>query len=354
MTLRLVYLIFCQVSAWMALLMRSEGSKTAEILVLRHQVSVLRRQVARPRPTWADRALLSAPARLLPKTRRRDLFVTPGTPLRWHADVITRRWTGKRQRCGRPPTSPPLRRVIVRLAAENPNWGYRHIAGELAGMGRKVGASTVWAILKRAGIDPSPRRSGPTWTEFLRGQAHGILACDFFPCDTVLLTRLYCFAVVEHANRRVHILGVTAHPTADWVCQQARHLLMDLDDLGAQFTFLIRDRDSKFTSMFDAVFASEGIQIIKTPIRAPRANTIMERWIGSLRQELLDRILILNARHLRQVLDEYENHFNTHRPHRSLTQAAPPRALPQPETADITIIRRDRLGGTIHEYRQVA
>jgi putative transposase len=240
------------------------------------------------------------------------------------------------------------------MAAENPGWGYRRIAGELAGMGRQVGASTVWAILQRAGIDPSPRRSGPTWTEFLRGQAHGILACDFFHCDTVLLTRLYCFAVVEHANRRVHILGVTAHPTADWVTQQARNLLMDLDDLVAQFKFLIRDRDSKFTSMFDAVFTSEGIQIIKTPIRSPRANAIMERWIGSLRRELLDRILILNAQHLRRVLVEYEHHFNTHRPHRSLAQAAPLRALPQPETADLKIIRRDRLGGAIHEYQQVA
>ena len=354
MTLRLVYLIFCQLSAWMALLVRSEASKTAEILVLRHQVSVLRRQVARPRLSWADRAVFSALARLLPQARRRHLFVTPGTLLRWHADLIRRRGTSKRQRPGRPRTSPPLRKLVLRLAAENPDWGYRRIAAELAGMGRKVGASTIWAILHRAGIDPCPRRSGPTWTEFLRAQTSGILACDFFSCDTVLLTRLSCLAVVEHATRRVHILGVTAHPTADWVAQQARNLLMDLGDHVSQFKFLIRDRDSKFTSMFDAVFVSEGIRIIKTPIRAPRANAIMERWIGSLRREVLDRMLILNARHLHRVLTEYEDHFNTHRPHRALDHAAPLRALPQPDTTDTKIVRRDRLGGVIHEYMQVA
>lgn len=221
-------------------------------------------------------------------------------------------------------------------------------------MSRQVGASTVWAILTRTGIDPSPRRSSPTWAEFLRTQASGILACDFFPCDTVLLTRLYCFAVVEHANHRVHILDVTAHPTADWVTQQARTLLIDLGDRVQQFKFLIRNRDAKFTSTFDAVFASEGIQIIKTPTQAPRANSIIERWIGSLRREVLDRMLILNARHLRRVLAEYEHHFTTHRPHRSLDQAAPLPALPQPDITDTKITRRDRLGGVIHEYMRVA
>jgi transposase InsO family protein len=349
-----VYLIFLRLMSWAALLERSDTSKVAEILVLRHQLAVLRRQVARPRPSWADRAVISALARMLSTTRRRHLFVTPGTLLRWHADLVKRRWTFKRQRPGRPPTRPSICELILRMARENPNWGYRRIAGELAGMGRQTGASTVWAILKRAGIDPCPRRSGPTWGEFLRAQAKGILACDFFHCDTVLLTRLYCFAVVEHATRRVHILGVTAHPTADWVAQQARNLVMDLGDRARQFRFLIRDRDAKFTSIFDAVFASEGIQVIKTPIQAPRANAIMERWVGSLRRELLDRVLILNARHLRHVLAEYETHFNTHRPHRSLAQAAPLRPLDKPETGDIKVIRRDRLGGVIHEYAQVA
>jgi transposase InsO family protein len=205
-----------------------------------------------------------------------------------------------------------------------------------------------------AGIDPCPQRSGPTWSEFLRAQAAGLLACDFFHYDTVLLTRLYCFAVVEHATRRVHILGVTAHPTADWVAQQARNLVVDLGDRAARFRFLIRDRDVKFTSVFDSVFTSTDIQIIKTPIQAPRSNAIMERWVGSCRREILDRLLVLDARHLRHVLAEYETHFNGHRPHRSLGYAAPLRTLGDAETGDIKITRRDRLGGVIHEYAQVA
>src|ERR1700716_4593637 len=194
--LRLVYLIFLRLTCWAALFARSDSAKNAEILVLRHQLAVLRRQVARPRPSWADRAVISALARVLSTTRRRQLFVTPGTLLRWHADLVKRRWTFKRQPPGRPPTRPSIRALILRMAREHPNWGYRRITGELAGMGRQTGASTVWAILKRASIAPSPRRSGPTWSGFLRAQAEGILACDFFHCDTVLLTRLYCFAVV--------------------------------------------------------------------------------------------------------------------------------------------------------------
>jgi integrase-like protein len=213
----------------------------------------------------------------------------------------------------------------------------------------------VWSILKRAGIDPAPRRDGPSWRQFLCGQVRGILATDFFCVDTLLLQRLYVLFVVEYATRRIHLLGVTANPGGAWVAQQARNFLMDLGDRATQFTFLIRDRDSKFTSVFDAVFASEGIGILRTPVRVPQANAIAERWIGTVRRELLDRVLIMNRRHLMAVLTEYVAHFNHHRPHRALHQAAPLRSLPLPASrSQLHLRRRDLLDGLIHEYAQVA
>ncbi|WP_460348118.1 integrase core domain-containing protein [Actinoallomurus acanthiterrae] len=221
-------------------------------------------------------------------------------------------------------------------------------------MGRTIAPSTVWAILKKAGIDPAPRRSGPTWREFLKGQAAGILACDFFSVETIMLVRLYCFAVVEHTTRRVHVLGVTAHPTAAWITQQASNLLLDLGDRADRFAFMIGERNIKFPVGLDAVFQAEGIRIIKTPAQAPRANATMERGVGSVRREILDRILIINAAHPRKVLTEYETHFNAHRPHLRLNQASPFRVHPDPADADIEAIRRDRLGGLLHEYSQVA
>ena len=240
------------------------------------------------------------------------------------------------------------------MARENPTFGYRHIAGEIACLGRKVSPATVWAISKKAGFDPAPQRGDLAWTQFLKAQASGILACDFFSVETITLTRLYCFTVVEHATRRIHVLGITANPTAGWVAQQARNLMLNLGDRIGDFRFLIRDRDSKFTSVFDEVFKTEGICIVLTAPQAPRMNAIMERWVGSVRRELLDRILIVSERHLRKALAEYEAHFNTHRPHRPLDQAGPLRALPDPIDAEIKVIRRDRLGGLLHEYSQVA
>jgi transposase InsO family protein len=241
------------------------------------------------------------------------------------------------------------------LATENPTWGYRRVHGELAGLGYQIGASTVWKILHHAGIDPAPRRAGPSWAQLLRAQAHGILACDLLHLDTITLHRLYAFFVIEHATRRVHILGVTAHPTAAWLTQQARNLLMDLDDAGRRIRFLIRDRDAKFTTAFDTVFTAVDVRIIKTPVRAPRANAIAERFVGTIRRELLDRLLIINQRHATAVLRQYERHYNDHRPHRTLGQAAPLRPLPEHTTTELQrVLRRDRLGGLIHEYQQVA
>ena len=240
------------------------------------------------------------------------------------------------------------------MARENPRWGYRRIQGELVGLGHPIAASTVWTILKKAGLDPAPRRSGPTWRQFLAAQAHAILAVDFAHVDTVFLRRLYVLVVIEHGRRRVHIAGITAHPTGAWVAQQARNLLIDLADRADQFRFLIRDRDSKFTAAFDAVFTGADIRIVRTPVRAPRANAIAERVIGTLRRECLDHLLITGPCHLAAVLEQYVEHDNTHRPHRSLDQRPPAGRTPPPREATVRPLRRDRLGGLLHEYVQVA
>jgi transposase InsO family protein len=352
---RLTYLMLLRVLGWLALLTRSDTSKDVEILVLRHEVAVLRRQTPPPRLTWPDRALLSALSRLLPHRLRLNRVVCPRTLLRWHAELVKRRWTYRRRRPGRPMTPQPVRDLVLQLARENPTWGYRRIHGELVGLGHSIAASTIWKILKAAGLDPAPRRSGPTWTQFLTAQAHAILAIDFAHVDTVFLRRLYALIVIEHSTRRVHIAGITAHPTGAWVTQQARNLLMDLGDRAEQFRFLIRDRDTKFTDTFDAVLQAAEISIIKTPAQAPRANAIAERWIGSLRRECLDQMLITGPRHLAHVLREYCEHYNTHRPHRSLHQHPPAgRLFTAPHGLNKRPLRRNRLGGLIHEYLQVA
>jgi transposase InsO family protein len=356
-SLRFAYLAVLRIFGWLILLARSDRAKDAEILILRHQVAVLQRQVKAPQLSWADRAVLAALASLLPGSQLRQLrlIVSPRTLLRWHAGLVRRRWAYPRRARGRPRTAPTVRALVLEMARDNPGWGYRRIHGELVGLGHKLAPSTVWQILKDVGIDPSPRRSGQTWRAFLDAQAKTILAADFFHVDTVLLRGLYVLFFIEHGTRRVHLAGITAHPTGEWVTQQARDLLMNLGDHADGLKFLIRDRDAKFTAAFDAVLTAAGVRIIKTPVRAPRANAIAERWISSARRECLDRMLITGERHLRLVLGEYADHYNLHRPHRALQQAPPAgRPVPPAPGANVRVLRQDRLGGLIHEYSQVA
>ena len=353
MLFRLVYLAVSRSFAWLALLARSDASKDLEILVLRHEIAVLRRQVASPKPDWADRGVLAALARLLPGHLRAHRIVTPGTLLAWHRRLVKRKWTYP-GRPGRPAVSPEIRDLVLQLARQNPRWGYRRIQGELLGLGHRAGEGTIRRILAKAGLGPAPRRTSPTWRQFLTSQASGILACDFLHVDTVFLKRLYVFFVMEIETRRVHVLGVTANPTGSWTAQQARNLLMDLGERAGRFKFLIRDRDGKFTAMFDYVFAGGGVRIIKTPVRSPRANSFAERYVGTLRRECLDHLLIHGERHLRTVLAEFESHYNHHRPHRGRS-LHPPVHNPG-EAIDMTarITRQTAVSGLINEYHRAA
>jgi putative transposase len=338
----------------LVLRMRSERVKEIEILVLRHQLRLLERQVARPQLCPADRALLAAFSRALPRRAWASFVVTPATLLRWHRELVDRRWTYPHRRPGRPETAAEVRELVVRLARENPGWGYRRVQGELVGLGIAIAASTVWTILRGAGIEPAPRRLDSSWREFLRRQASSILECDFLTVDTVFLKRFYVLFFIELQSRRVHLAGVTARLDSAWVSQQARNLIMRLADESVRLRFLIRDRDSKFTRDFDEVFRSEGIRVIKAPVRAPKARAHAERWVGSLRRECLDRLLIVGRRHLERVVRVYVEHYNRERPHRALELAPPLADARHGQCSSAEVRRRDRLGGLIHEYYRAA
>ena len=260
------------------------------------------------------RALIATLLGVIPRRRRHGLrlLVTPDTIVRWRRDIIRHRQAARSRRgkTGRPATRRNIKALVLRLARENPEWGYRRIHGELAGLAVKVAASTVWEILTTSGIDPAPRRTGPTWSQFLRSQAEAILACDFFSVDLPGGTRAHVLAVIEHATRRIRILGVTQHPTGAWTAQQARNLLMDFGGQADRAKFMIRDRGPDFAAAFDAVLADAGIQTVLCNVRTPRMNAIAERWIGGCRRELLDRTLIWNQAHLRRILRQYEAHHN--------------------------------------------
>ena len=368
MLLRLACIAVTHAFTALRLIPMNDHGKDVEILALRHQLAVLQRRLGNQRPGLqaADRVFLAALLAPLPRTALRQLrlIVSPDTVLRWQRDFMNNRHTrlSRNPRPGRPRTIASVRRLTLRLAAENPAWGYRRVHGELALLGIKLAPSTVWEI-KAEGIDPATQRSNVTWTTFPQSQAEAILAMDFIETVTLTGQRQYILAAIHHAHRGVRVLGTTAHPTHAWVTQAIKNLVMDLEDAGklAAIKFMIRDRDAKYPAVIDEILSQARIRTVLTAIRTPRMNSIMERRVRSLRRELPDRALLWNKSHLRRALHEYEQHYNhhrTHRTHRTLQAAAPLHAVPEPlEPAQIErldIRRRDRLGGVLHEYQHAS
>ncbi|MEU5647038.1 integrase core domain-containing protein [Streptomyces milbemycinicus] len=365
MLLRLAYLGVTNAFAMLRLLPMTDRDKDTEILALRHQITVLERQLNKQKVRFrpSDRVFLAALLHRLPRhvLGRLWLLVRPDTVLRWHRTLVARRraTSCRPKRPGRPRTVRSIRVLVLRLAKENPSWGYRRLHGELLVLGVRVGASTVWEILKEAGIAPAPERNSSMCAGFLRAQADALLACDFFEAVTLSGARMYVLAVIEHSSRRIRILGATAHPTTSWVAQAARNLVMDLEDVGCRAQFMIRDGDGKFPGLFDDVLKDAGIEVILSGIQMPRMNSITERWVQTCRHELLDRTLIWNQRHLLHALREFEQFYNIHRLHQGIANARPLHSLPAPITdADklthLDIRRRNRLGSLLHEYHHAA
>ena len=309
-----------------ALRARSKEFQELEIIVLRHELAILRRTTRRPAITAVDRVLLAVASRLLPRAPWQSFIVTPATLLRWHRRLVAKQWTYARP-VGRPPLRRETRDLVLRLARENPQWGYPRIVGELKGLGIAVSATTVRAWLRAAGLGPAGKRGKMTWRELVRVHRQSILAVDFFTVETIWLQRLYVLFFIELGSRRVHVAGCTPNPNAPWVIQQARQLSWTLAERAEPMRFLIRDRDQKFPESFDEVFRSEGIEIVRTPFRAPQANGVAERFVRTARRECLDWLLILNQQHLERTLEVFVDHYNGHRPHRALSLTPPePRA----------------------------
>ncbi|SFQ72888.1 Integrase core domain-containing protein [Amycolatopsis arida] len=340
MLLRLLYLIFIRLGGWLMLLGRSSASKDVELLVLRHEVAVLRRANPKPHLHWADRAVLAALIRLLPRTVREHRLVTPGSVLRWHRRLVARKWTYP-NRPGHPPIDHAIVVLIERMATENPTWGYRRIQGELLKLGHRIGASTIRRVLARLRIPPAPiRQTETTWRQFLRTQAPTMLAVDFLHVDcAVTLKRIYVFFALEVGRRYVRVLGTTTNPDGQWTTQQARNLVMDLGDRAAGFRFLIRDRASQFATAFDAVLADAGIHVVQIPPGCPPANCFAERFVLTVRTELTDRMLIFGERHLRTAVFTYAQHYNGRRPHRASSAHQSPTIPPR-----ISITRESSAG----------
>jgi hypothetical protein len=329
-------------------------AQAVELLALRHEVRVLRRQVKRTRWRPGDRLLPAALSRRLPRAAWGRFPVRPEPLLRRHRELVRRKWAafGRRRGPGRPPLVAEIQELVLRLARENPRWGYQRIRGELLTLGHEASATAIRAVLRRHRVPPAPRRAGLAWPAFLRAHAAGLLACDCFSVETARSQLLYVLFFVEGRTRRVFVTGCTAHPTAAWVTQQARNVACDLDEAGIRPTVLLRDRDAKFPPAFDGIFAAHGARVVRTPVRAPRANAFAERRVGTVRRDCLDWVLVLGPRHLEQVLREDVHHYNWARPHRALT-LRPPLPRGQPTVAG-GVVRHDRLGGVLHEYTRCA
>jgi hypothetical protein len=316
---------------------------------------VLRRQVKRTRWRPGDRLLLAALSHSLPRAEWHRFPLRPETLLRWHRALVRRKWAafGRRRGPGRPPLAPEARDLILRLARENPRWGYQRLRGELLKLGHAVSATAIRTVLRRYHVPPAPRRAGLAWAGFLRAHAAGLVACDFFAVETVRLEVLYVLFFLHVQTRRVFVAGSTARPTAAWVAQQARNITWDLAEAGIRPTVLLRDRDAKFPPAFDAAFAAQGARVVRAPFRAPWANAFAERWVGTIRRECLDWLLILGPRHLEHAVREYVRHYNAARPHRAL-QLRPPLPRGQPVEWGGPVLRHDRLGGVLREYSRRA